>query len=292
MYKLVVEQKGERSSTLPQKKPKRKLDKQISPLRYPGGKSKLVDYVYQEMPTDTKTIISPFAGGASVELSLLQAGLCDQLILNDTDPHLINFYNACLTDSAALKRYVTSESLSQTLYEEAHAYAINDFAHISGEQNTYQAFLYLLNNRCSFSGIYKAGRIGGKNGTIDQLGVRWNPEAIINRIEKIEKMAHRIVVHQQDFADLIKTYNNKAHALFIIDPPYVTQEAKKLYRSSFTSEQHAQLFDLLNKSKQENPDANFLVFYDDHPDLYQFALPNDIEKITRRYSIAKQTRKD
>ena len=60
--------------------------KHLSPLRYPGGKSKLIEYIYSKLnPNNTDTFVEPFAGGASVGLSLLELGVIDNLVLNDLD---------------------------------------------------------------------------------------------------------------------------------------------------------------------------------------------------------------
>lgn len=49
------------------------MSKYVSPLRYPGGKLKVVDYVKQLIEANDLmggTYIEPYAGGASVALSL------------------------------------------------------------------------------------------------------------------------------------------------------------------------------------------------------------------------------
>lgn len=64
-----------------------KLKKRLSPLRYPGGKSKLIDYLYSKLSQEQlDTFVEVFAGGASLGLALLDAGIVKQLILNDKDP--------------------------------------------------------------------------------------------------------------------------------------------------------------------------------------------------------------
>lgn len=59
---------------------------QVSPLRYPGGKSKFVGPIlaYCDME-NMENFVEPFAGGASVGLSLLLAGKIKSLYLNDLD---------------------------------------------------------------------------------------------------------------------------------------------------------------------------------------------------------------
>lgn len=63
-----------------------KFNKQLSPLRYPGGKSKLTDYIYSNVQDfKTNTFVEPYAGGSSVGLALLKANVINNLVLNDRD---------------------------------------------------------------------------------------------------------------------------------------------------------------------------------------------------------------
>ena len=52
----------------------------LSPLRYPGGKSKLADFIgltIQNLNMPNCTYIEPFAGGSGVALSLLLNGIVE-----------------------------------------------------------------------------------------------------------------------------------------------------------------------------------------------------------------------
>lgn len=87
---LILEQKdGGKADPVP----KTPLKKRLSPLRYPGGKSKLIDYLAAQFRKESlKTFVEVFAGGASVGLSLLDAGLTEHLVINDTDPGIYAFW--------------------------------------------------------------------------------------------------------------------------------------------------------------------------------------------------------
>ena len=77
-----------------------------SPLRYPGGKSKIAPLIrlIMEKAEESRDIYTePFAGGAGVALSLLIEGTVDQIVINDYD-------KACLlyTSISQLKRRLYS----------------------------------------------------------------------------------------------------------------------------------------------------------------------------------------
>lgn len=81
---LLLEQKA--SSPIECSVPKTSLKKHLSPLRYPGGKSRLIDFLSTKFSASKMdTFVEVFAGGASVGLSLLDAGLIKKLVLNDCD---------------------------------------------------------------------------------------------------------------------------------------------------------------------------------------------------------------
>lgn len=83
-FKLILEDKNAEKVLF--NPPGIKLAKRISPYRYPGGKSKVVDYLYTHLQeAKSKKLISPFAGGGSFELAMLDAGIVEQLHLNDLD---------------------------------------------------------------------------------------------------------------------------------------------------------------------------------------------------------------
>jgi len=60
------------------------------PIKYPGGKRFLVPKLRQLLKhVPCKRLVEPFSGGLSVSLGLLP----EQALLNDRNPHVINFYN-------------------------------------------------------------------------------------------------------------------------------------------------------------------------------------------------------
>lgn len=57
-----------------------------SPLRYPGGKGKLLTYMKQTIASlvmDETIYIEPFAGGAGIATGLLLENVVDKIVIND-----------------------------------------------------------------------------------------------------------------------------------------------------------------------------------------------------------------
>ena len=62
------------------------MNRFVSPLRYPGGKLKVVNYIKRLMEENDLcggTYIEPYAGGANVALSLLLSKYAKRIKIND-----------------------------------------------------------------------------------------------------------------------------------------------------------------------------------------------------------------
>ena len=78
------------------------MAKIYTPLRYPGGKSALADFVWHTMELSGCTEIpycEPFAGGAGVAMSLLLQGKVKSVILNDLDTGIYSIWYAIFNDT-------------------------------------------------------------------------------------------------------------------------------------------------------------------------------------------------
>ena len=113
-----------------------------SPLRYPGGKTRAVKLLTERLPKDTKTLLSPFFGGGSFELS---TGL--GVKANDLFGPLYTFWSVLKSNPEELEKRVralmpvekeTFKRLRTTIMD------IKDPIDV--------AAAYYVINRCSFSG--------------------------------------------------------------------------------------------------------------------------------------------
>ena len=66
-----------------------------SPLRYPGGKSKLIGYIRNLIISEGLLgcdFYEVYAGGASVSINLLADKVVNKIIINEKDPLLYSFW--------------------------------------------------------------------------------------------------------------------------------------------------------------------------------------------------------
>lgn len=239
------------------------MAKSLSPLRYPGGKSKIYEKVRKLIVAngyESRTYVEPFAGGFSIGIGLLCEGVVKAAILNDYDSHIYHFWYSVLNDTDNLLRLISDKPITieererQKLnYRNANADTLSD------------GFATLFLNRVNFSGVMKGGPIGGlaQTGTY-KVDCRFNKADISSKIETIAKLKGKIKLYNKDAGYLIKMnlMKMKVPMFLNIDPPYVIK-GSRLYTNFFTEGDHLNLQRVIAK----HLDAEFpwIITYDDCP---------------------------
>lgn len=243
----------------PNPAPMLKLSKRLSPYRYPGGKSKVIDYLHSFLQEHkSKTLVSPFTGGGSFELAMLEAGVVERLHLNDLDTGIFSFWWTVKNMPYELIYRLETEKPTHEDYFKARALIKNDY---TGANVLQAAWASLLVNRLAYSGISKANPLGGRSGTRSNLLSRWNPTDLIRKIERIHSMSDCIDISNLNATGFIEeTYWDDETTLFI-DPPYV-QKGKELYHCFYQKEDHIELSTLLDSLHHGMPGADIIVTYD------------------------------
>lgn len=258
-----------------------KLNKRLSPLRYPGGKSKIADYLYHRLNlAKAKVLVSPYSGGGSVELALLHAGVIDYLILNDFDYGVYALFETIRSDPEALIERIENIKLTHADYFKAQAVVLSGY---EGCNLLEAAWSMLLNNRLAFSGIYNAKPLGGKEGETDKLLSRWIPDALVKRIEIIHSLREKFEIRNVDACELIEEAYWMPETTILIDPPYYKQ-GKRLYRCFYKEQDHVNLNVLLESLYTGFPGADILLCYDDEEFIERLYWFPQVEKISRAFS--------
>lgn len=264
-----------------QLKNNKKLSQRMSLLRYVGGKSKLVNFVAAKIKT--KTLVSPFIGGGSVEFALLYHGIIDKLIINDLDFGLYTLYHVVLNKPDDLIQALTSATITRQTAQEFKNIILNKNYTITDVD---LALAYLLNNRLSFSGIYNANLMGGKLGSTKDLTQRLNIKALTDKIHKIHSLKDKIELYNMDAITFIEEQYWNPDATLLIDPPYVKASKVDLYQYCFDYNQHYRFMTLLNNLWLEFPDPNIILFYDKALLELNLDMYGDIEILPRKFSMA------
>ena len=237
------------------------MAKSLSPLRYPGGKSKIYEKVKNLIITNgygDRTYVEPFAGGFGIGIGLLHENIVPSAILNDFDSHIYNFWYAVFNDTENLLRLISDTPI--TIEErEKQKQNYND---VDADPLT-DGFATLFLNRVNFSGVIKGGPIGG----LDQSGIykvdcRFNKKDIKSKIEAISHLKNKIRLYSKDAGYLIRMslMKMKSPMFLNIDPPYVIK-GSKLYTNFFTEGDHLNLQRVITKHLDD--EYPWIITYDD-----------------------------
>ena len=177
---------------------------QLSPFRYPGGKTWLVPYIRRwlspsrllrerQAPTIRRHFIEPFVGGGSISLAVASERLADDVTMVELDADVAAVWQSVLNVDdvvwlarAILDYPVTLENVQLLL---------------SADPRTIRerAFQTIVKNRVCHGGKLApgAGLLNvGENGR--GIRSRWYPETLVRRIRAINSIRDRITFSHGD----------------------------------------------------------------------------------------------
>lgn len=232
--------------------------KSPSPLRYPGGKTKLYNYVKNIIVSNDligQTYIEPFAGGAGLALKLLLNNDVKRIVINDLDPAIFSFWYSVLHHTEELCTFIKNVNVTpeewliqKNIYLNHHEY---------DDLSLGKATFFL--NRTNVSGVIKGGKIGGQKQDGNYLiDARFNKHELVNRIIEIANYSDRIDLYNLDVLDLLNSAVLRKYYKVLInfDPPYV-EKGGQLYKNSFNEQDHKTLSNAVNKCSRK-----WIVTYD------------------------------
>jgi DNA adenine methylase len=230
-----------------------------SPLRYPGGKGKIANYV-KLIILDNDLVgcdyVEPYAGGASVALTLLFEEYADHIHINDLNRSVFTFWQVALTNPDELCRRIERARLTTREWERQRR--IQDDPDADPVDLAFSTFFL---NRTSRSGIIGGGVIGGRDQTGPwKMDARFTREPLIRRIQRIARFATRITVTRRDAAEYLRNVLPEIEGAFVyLDPPYYVKGAKgaRLYENFYSPDDHAEIAQIVRRLK-----APWIVSYD------------------------------
>ena len=234
----------------------------FSPLRYPGGKSKLTAYVLETMKLNNlegAAYVEPFAGGCAIAWYLLLNGHARKVYINDLDPAIHAFWYCVLHKTEELCELIRFTPVSMDEWfkqREIYRAKPNDYLKLG--------FATFFLNRTNRSGIMKAGVIGGlKQEGKYKLDCRFNKERLVTQIRAIAERRDDIRLTNLDATQFIEEHipDIEGPAFVNIDPPYYVK-GKGLYQNFFEHDDHYRLFESIKRITQP-----WIVTYDDTPEI-------------------------
>lgn len=234
----------------------------VTPLRYPGGKSRLLGYVEKFLKSNgisPDCVCEPYAGAASISVGLLQRGTVGSAHICEKDPLIFAYWSAIKYHFDDFVESINAVEISMETWFTFKKYLSDDADKKFNVTELALAFLFY--NRTNYSGIIKGGPLGGKSQKSPyKLGCRFNKSAIIEKLVSLNRIAENIQVIRGDGLEFMKeeSANSSCKEIFFyVDPPFY-KAGKDLYREFFKDEDHIKLANFL--ADLESP---WLLSYDD-----------------------------
>jgi DNA adenine methylase len=238
--------------------------KLVSPLRYPGGKAKIVDFVKQVIRDNNLldgVYVEPYAGGAAVALSLLMDEYVSRIIINDKDRSIYAFWHSVLYETDSLCSLIEETPVTMDTWK-----IQREIQSLSNKQTAdllHLGFSTFFMNRTNRSGIIKAGVIGGFDQTGNyKIDARYKKEELIARIRRISSYSDRIKLYNSDAVDLVKLIQQEVpqNSILYLDPPYY-KKGRGLYMNYYDDADHEKIRDAISCVDS----LRWMVSYDNSP---------------------------
>jgi DNA adenine methylase len=253
-----------------------------SPLRYAGGKSAAVGLVLEKIPPDTKTIVSPFFGGGSVELALAKH-LGVRVIGYDIFDLLVGYWKMQIERPGALhdilKTYnPTKEEFTERRIRLTHHWKGTGPKITDPDELT---AMYYFNHNMSYGPMF----LGWPS------SVQLTPAKYTSILEKVKNFS--VAPGQVDISvgDFEEAFRNHPDEFFFCDPPYYLDGDSKMFKGLYPNcnfpihhkgFDHAKLRDLIKVHK-----GGFLITYNDCSKIREWYAEFEQSFPTWQYTMAQ-----
>ena len=245
----------------------------VPPIKSQGIKTKLVPWINSIVPPEFNgRWIEPFMGTGVVAFNLAP----DHALLCDSNPHLINFYQAIGEDEITpqiVKKFLEKEGSELLDKGEVHYYKLRDRFN---EAHNPLDFLFL--NRAGFNGMIRFNRKGAFNIPFCRKPQRFARAYITKIVNQVSHVARLLKIKDfvfkcQPFEETIA--NGGVNDIIYCDPPYVDRHVD--YYNGWDGRREKELFNALSSSK-----SKFILSTWHHND---FRSNEYIESLWNRFTI-------
>lgn len=253
-----------------------------SPLRYPGGKGKVANFLKLVLIRNSLVgidYVEPYAGGASIALTLLFEDYVSNAHINDLNSGVYQFWRLVLDDPDSLCRKIRAARLTMDEWNrQKQTYADPSSTHED------LAFATFFLNRTNRSGIIARGGVIGGN---DQSGkwkidARFNKESLCSRIMKVARFGSRLTVTNLDAGELLNQNPQRTSpALHYLDPPYYLK-GSRLYDNFYTHADHIAV-----STAVKGMTGPWVVSYDADPEILSMYSSCESLRYILGYSASK-----
>lgn len=232
-----------------------------------GGKKLLRKKILEAFPSQEvfNRYIEVFGGAGWVLFSAARHSKME--VYNDVNGNLVNLFRCTKFHPEALQKELEYVLMSREQFFDAKEQMKN-----RGLTDIQRAAKFYILIKESFGS------------DLHSFGVRpKNMENAIDYIATVSKRLNNVVIENQDFEHILKTYDRK-DALFYLDPPYYQTE--NYYPDRFMPEDHVRL-----KKSLEKLEGRFLLSYNDCEYIRELYSGYNIIETDRTHNLIQEKTK-
>jgi DNA adenine methylase len=217
-------------------------DRLRAPVRWYGGKGKMVAKLRRHVPLGGRPYCEPYMGAASLLFARPPAPV---EVLNDLDGDLVNLFR-CLQDRRHYRDL--RHRLRYTLYARAEFGRALDILASDERDPVLRAWAFFVSRNQGFSGV--ARTIGNWSRTfVSNGGCADTVNCWLMRLAMLDAWHQRLLlvqIEQRDALEVIR-YWDTPETVFYVDPPYhhETRQDRQVYAVESDHDHHVQLVETL-----------------------------------------------
>lgn len=232
-----------------------------------GGKKLLRKRILEEFPKQEtyNRYVEVFGGAGWVLFSSDRHAKME--VYNDVNGNLVNLFKCTKYHPEALQK-----ELEYTLMSREQFFDAKEQIDIRGLTDIQRAARFYILVKESFGTDLRSFGVRSKN-----------IENAVDYISIISKRLNNVVIENQDFERILKTYD-KQDALFYFDPPYY--ETEKYYPDRFALEDHIRLKNAIDGIK-----GKFILSYNDCEYIRELYSNYNIISVERSHNLVQGEKK-
>jgi len=245
-----------------------------TPLRYPGGKSRLVKQILAMAPEEYSEYREPFLGGGSVLFAVHNSKPSIVKKAGDSFQPLYTFWNACKTEPKELYHQVFFGKkllIGKYLWERCKK-TVSDMS--PEMRDVDRAAAYFTLNRITFSGLTLSGGYS-KASHASRFNI-----SHIDRLNDAHAVMKDVDLRHADYTELLHEPGN--NVWIFLDPPYDIK-SDNLYGKAGDGHKgfdHVKFAEECRKCKHK-----WLVTYNDNENIRELFKWANIKEVPVKYSM-------
>ena len=228
-----------------------------SPLRYPGGKSRAIPKILEQLPESFSELREPFVGGGSVFINIRQKFPAVKVWINDLNYDLYCFWKIAQANTGELAGRITKikneTKNGRGLFDEFRGSLNKNLSDFD------RALRFFILNRITFSGTVDSG------GYSELAYHSRFTHSSISRLLSLEPLLQNVKITNLDYRDVIQEPGN--NVFVFLDPPYLVATKSRLYGKN--GDLHLGFDHKKFADDMKNCRHPWLITYDDSAEIRQ-----------------------